>query len=44
MGTGPAARSGGVDLLPWLSLTMVWNQGVTFGLFKADGPWGRCCW
>ncbi len=31
---------GRVDLLPVLSLTMVWNQGVTFGLFKADGTWG----
>ncbi len=31
---------GRVDLLPVLSLTMVWNQGVTFGMFKADGAWG----
>ncbi len=31
---------GRVDLLPVLSLQMVWNQGVTFGMFKADGPWG----
>lgn len=31
---------GRVDLLPVLSLTMVWNQGVTFGLFKAGGAWG----
>ena len=31
---------GRVDLLPVLSLTMVWNQGVTFGLFKADGRLG----
>jgi signal peptidase II len=31
---------GRVDLLPVFSLTMVWNQGVTFGLFKADGTWG----
>jgi len=31
-----------VPLLPVLSLTMVWNQGVTFGLFHQDGatgPW-----
>ena len=29
-------------LLPVLNLTMVWNQGVTFGLFHQDGaagPW-----
>jgi lipoprotein signal peptidase len=31
---------GRVDLLPVLSLTMVWNPGVTFGLFKADGQGG----
>ena len=31
---------GRVDLLPVLSLTMVWNAGVTFGLFKAGGDWG----
>ena len=33
---------GTVPLLPVLSLTMVWNQGVTFGLFHqegAAGPW-----
>ena len=27
---------GSVPLLPVLSLTMVWNQGVTFGLFHQD--------
>jgi lipoprotein signal peptidase len=31
---------GRIDLLPMLSLTMVWNQGVTFGMFKADGQLG----
>lgn len=31
---------GRVDLLPVLSLTMVWNQGVTFGMFKAAGQLG----
>ena len=31
---------GRVDLLPVLSFTMVWNQGVTFGLFRAGGAWG----
>jgi lipoprotein signal peptidase len=33
---------GSVELLPVLSFTMVWNQGVTFGLFHQDsasGPW-----
>ncbi|MBC7800121.1 MAG: signal peptidase II [Gemmatimonadaceae bacterium] len=31
---------GQVGLLPVLSLTMVWNQGVTFGLFQQTGEWG----
>ena len=31
---------GRVDLLPVLSLTMVWNQGVTFGMFRADSQTG----
>ena len=33
---------GTVPVLPVLNLTMVWNQGVTFGLFHqegAAGPW-----
>lgn len=33
---------GQVPVLPFLSLTMVWNQGVTFGLLHqntAYGPW-----
>lgn len=31
---------GQVRVLPMLSLTMVWNQGVTFGLFHQTGAWG----
>ena len=31
---------GQVRVLPVLSLTMVWNQGVTFGLFHQSGAWG----
>ena len=31
---------GSVAVLPWLSLTMVWNQGVTFGLLRAGSGWG----
>jgi signal peptidase II len=30
-----------VPLLPVLSLTMVWNPGVSFGLFRAGGDVGR---
>ncbi len=29
-----------VVLLPVLSLTMVWNRGVTFGLLSGFGDWG----
>ena len=31
---------GTVPVLPVLNLTMVWNQGVTFGLFHQEGTWG----
>src|SRR5580704_17455095 len=30
-----------VVLLPVLSLTMVWNQGVTFGLLNGLGSWSH---
>jgi lipoprotein signal peptidase len=30
-----------VVLLPVLNLTMVWNQGVTFGLLNGFGAWGH---
>lgn len=32
---------GDVALLPFLDLTMVWNQGMSMGLFQADGDAGR---
>ena len=35
----PALRQ--VELLPVLNFTMVWNQGVTFGLLNGYGEWGR---
>ena len=31
---------GSVAVLPVLNLTMVWNRGVTFGLFNTLGAWG----
>lgn len=31
---------GSVDVLPFLSLTMVWNRGVTFGLLNGLGNFG----
>jgi lipoprotein signal peptidase len=30
-----------IVLLPVLNLTMVWNQGVTFGLLNGLGSWGH---
>jgi lipoprotein signal peptidase len=29
-----------VELLPFLNLTMVWNRGITFGLFSNDSTLG----
>ena len=31
---------GQVPVTPFLNLTMVWNQGVTFGLLRMDNAWG----
>lgn len=31
---------GSMAVLPVLNLTMVWNQGVTFGLFHQETAWG----
>jgi signal peptidase II len=30
-----------IVLLPVLNLTMVWNTGITFGLFNGFGEWGH---
>lgn len=30
-----------LDLLPFFSLTMVWNDGVSFGMFSAENDLGR---
>lgn len=32
---------GQVDILPFFSLTMVWNEGISLGLFQAGGDTGR---
>src|SRR5690606_8423357 len=32
---------GSVEILPFFSLTMVWNRGISFGLFAADGDFDR---
>ena len=32
---------GSVAVLPFFSLTMVWNQGISLGLFQADSDLGR---
>lgn len=41
LGLGAAAGSRIAVLDPWFNLTMVWNRGVSFGLFAADGLWQR---
>lgn len=28
-------------ILPWIDLTVVWNRGISYGLFQQDGDWGR---
>lgn len=30
-----------IPVLPFFNLVMVWNQGVSYGLFPASGPSGR---
>ena len=30
-----------IVVLPFLNFTMVWNRGVTFGLFNSFGDWGH---
>ena len=32
---------GSVEVLPFFSLTMVWNYGISMGFFQADGDAGR---
>lgn len=32
---------GQVEVLPFFSLTMVWNRGISLGLFQADDDMGR---
>ncbi len=29
-----------IDVLPFFNLSMVWNPGVSYGLFPAHEPWG----
>jgi signal peptidase II len=32
---------GTVNILPFFNLTMVWNQGISLGLFQVEGDMGR---
>ena len=34
-------QKGSVEILPFLNFTMVWNRGVSMGLFAAEGDLGR---
>jgi signal peptidase II len=33
----PAGTS--IELLPFFNLTMVWNEGISFGMFQGSGVW-----
>jgi signal peptidase II len=33
---------GRIPLLPFFDLTMVWNYGISYGLFQQEGDLGRC--
>lgn len=35
------ANKSPVDLLPFLDLTLVWNRGISLGMFQVDGDGGR---
>ena len=28
-----------VEILPYFNLTMVWNEGISFGMFQSGNPW-----
>lgn len=30
-----------IEVLPFFSLTLVWNQGMSYGLMPVDSAWGR---
>ena len=34
-------QRGTVEVAPFFSLSMVWNRGVSFGVFQAESDWGR---
>jgi len=38
---GVAPCGGPIHVLPFFDLRMVWNQGVSFGMFRADSDLGR---
>ena len=37
--TPPRLPHVSVDVLPFFNLTMVWNEGISFGLFQGSGVW-----
>lgn len=40
LGFANMAPGEAIDILPFFNLVMVWNPGVSYGLFPAHGPWG----
>lgn len=37
---GPRLDFTSLEITPFLNIVMVWNQGVSFGLFNQDSPYG----
>ncbi len=35
------AERGGIALAPFLDIVLVWNRGISYGLFQQDGDLGR---
>ncbi len=35
------AENGPVRLAPFAEFRLVWNYGISYGLFQQDNPWGR---
>ena len=34
-------QKGLVSVTPFFDLVLVWNTGISYGLFRQDAPWGR---
>jgi signal peptidase II len=41
IGVFDAAQTRKITVTPFFDLVLIWNQGISYGLFKQDGEWGR---